>query len=284
MLKNIKRILLSSIFILLIVVLQSNAQVKVGILPRMAPAELTKMFSPLVQHLSTEMGQQIELVIPKDFDTYMQMLKDGKFDYAYANPNVYVEARNSLGASVEPLVLAVETGSGKSFTGCFLVKKGGNVKSISDFKGKKFIFVDEKSAGGYLSQVTTLVNSNIFKKDITILPFAKKHTNVALAVQNGVANVGGIRTADFETIKSQVSIPDVVILSETTEIPNWPLFKLPNSKPEITTKLQAALLKLAPKSPTATTVLKSAKLDGFVSSSDSDFDSMRKVGEAKNKF
>lgn len=283
MLKIIKRTLFLGL-LSAVTALPINAQVKVGILPRLAPSVMTKMFSPLVEQLSTELGQKVEIVIPKDFSTFMQMLKDGKFDYAYANPNVYVEARNLLGNKVEPLVLAVETGSGKTFTGCFLVKKGSSVKSVADFKGKKLIFVDEKSAGGYLTQVTTMVKSNIHKKDITLLPFAKKHTNVALAVQNGAADVGGIRTADFEKIQKQVNIPDVVILSETQAIPNWPLFNLPNSNPQVTEKLKAALLKLVPKSSKATSVLKDAKLDGFVETSDSDFDSMREVSTAKDKF
>lgn len=273
-----------AVLILFVFAMSIHAQVKVGILPRLAPSEMTKMFNPLVEYLSAELGQKVELVIPKDFETFTQMLKEGKFDYAYANPNVYVEARKTLGKDVEPIVLAVETGTGKTFTGCFLVKKGSPIKSVVDFKGKKLIFVDQKSAGGYLSQVTTMVKSNIHKKDITLLPFALKHTNVALAVQNGAADVGGIRTADFETIKKQANVPDVVILSESEDIPNWPLFKLPNSKPQVTDKLKAVLLKLAPKSAKASSILKDAKLDGFVSSTDADFNAMRKVAEALNQF
>ncbi|MBN1302612.1 MAG: phosphate/phosphite/phosphonate ABC transporter substrate-binding protein [Melioribacteraceae bacterium] len=273
-----------SVIIILLFASSMQAQIKVGILPRLSASEMTEMFKPLVSHLSAELGQEVEMVIPKDFDTYMKMLKSGEFDYAYANPNVYVEAKNSLGEGVEPLVLAVETGSGKTFSGCFLVKKGSPLKSVSDFKGKKMIFVDEKSAGGYLTQVTELVKAGILKKDIKLLPFAKKHTNVALAVQNGVADVGGIRTQDFDKIKNTVNIPDVIILTETVAIPNWPLFKLPKARQEINNKMKEALLKLQPGAAKSISVLKSAKLDGFVETSDSDFDSMREVAKAKAEF
>ncbi|MFZ1288836.1 MAG: phosphate/phosphite/phosphonate ABC transporter substrate-binding protein [Melioribacteraceae bacterium] len=284
MFKSIRNTIVSSFIVILFISCNTFAQVKVGILPRLSPAELTKMFNPLVEYASAEIGQKIELVIPKDFETFNQMIKEGKFDYAYANPNIYIDARASLGNKVEPLVLSVETGSGKSFTGCFLVKKGSSIKSVSDFKGKKMIFVDQKSAGGYISQAATLVNCNIHKKDITLLPFALKHTNVALAVQNGAADIGGIRTADYDKIKNQVNIPDVVILSESEQMPNWPFFKLPNSKDDVTEKLKAALIKLAPKSAKSNSVLKDAKLDGFVPTSDVDFDGMRKVAELLKKF
>ncbi len=259
-------------------------QVKLGILPRLAPSELTKMFSPLAAHLGKALGQPVELVIPKDFDTFTSMMKEGRFDYAYANPNVYSDARALLGPGVEPLAIAVEGESGKTFTGCFLVKKGSPIKKVQDFKGKKLIFVDENSAGGYLSQVYTMKLAGLSKKDITILPFAKKHTNVALAVQNGAADVGGIRTADFEKIKSQVNIPDVVVLSESAAMPNWPFFSLPNSKKDVTAKIKKAVLDLKPNSADAKTVLTDAKLNGFLPATDLEFDSMRKISGAATQF
>ncbi len=278
------RVVFLLVVILTILVLPIHGQVKIGILPRLAPTELTKMFTPLANHLSKVIGQQIELVIPKDFDTFNQMMKEGKFDYAYANPNVYSDARASLGTSVEPLAIAVEAGTGKTFTGCFLIKKGSPIKNINDFKNKKIIFVDENSAGGFLSQIYTMKQGGLSKKDVTILPFAKKHTNVALAVQNGSADIGGIRTADFEKIKLQVSIPDVQILSESVAMPNWPFFSLPNSKKDITEKIKKAVLNIKPNSPESSSLLNEAKLNGFLPTSDSDFNLMRKISKAANSF
>lgn len=281
--KKTVNMLFISIMIVSLLALPIKAQVKVGVLPRLAPTELTKMFSPLANYISKQIGEKIELVIPKDFDTFNQMMKDGKFDYAYANPNVYVEARTALGAAVEPIAIAVES-SGKTFTGCFLVKKGSPIKKVADFKGKKLIFVDQNSAGGYLSQLFTMKQEGLSKKDVTILPFAKKHTNVALAVQNGSADVGGIRTMDFELIKSQVNISDVQILSESAAIPNWPFFTLPNSKKDLTEKIKKAILNLKPNSSEASSVLNEAKITGFTPASDADFKLMRKISEVEKTF
>jgi phosphonate transport system substrate-binding protein len=273
----IKFISISILFLL--PVFSASGQIKIGILPRLSATELNKMFNPLCEYLSKELGEKVVLVVPKDFDTFVQMVNNGDFDYAFSNPNVYVEAKTSLGKAVEPLAIAVEKGTGKTFTGCFLVKKGSSIKKISDFKNKKMIFVDSKSAGGYLSQVYTMQQNSVSTKDVTVLPFAKKHTNVALAVQNGVADIGGIRTADFDKIKTQVNIPDVQILMESAAIPNWPLFTLQNSKKDISNKIKEALIKLKPKSSLASSTVDSAGLDGFVPCSDSDFDSMRKISE-----
>lgn len=271
-------------FIFLVITLPLQAQVKIGILPRLAPAELTKMFTPFADYLSKEIGEKVVLVIPKDFDTFNQMMKEGKFDYAFANPNIYTDARKQIGNAIEPLAIAIETGTGKTFTGCFLVKKGTTIKSVKDFKGKKLIFVDENSAGGYLSQAYTIKQAGLSKKDITLLPFAKKHTNVALAVQNGTADVGGIRTADFKKLKTLVSIPDVEILSESASMPNWPFYSLPNSKKEMTEKIKNMILSLKPNSALSKSTLSEAKIDGFVPATDADFDAMRKVSDAANSF
>jgi phosphonate transport system substrate-binding protein len=276
--------LLAAVLLSTVVALPLAGQVKVGILPRLSTSELTKMFSPLAARLGKALGEPVELVIPKDFDAFNAMMKEGKFDYAYANPNVYSEACAVLGPGIAPLAIAVEGEGGKTFTGCFLVKKGSPITKIQDFKNKKMVFVDENSAGGYLSQVYMMQKSGLSKKDVTILPFAKKHTNVALAVQSGAADVGGIRTADFEKIKSQVKIPDVVILSETTEMPNWPFFNLPTAKKELTAKIKQALLELKPNSSEAKAVLNEAKLNGFLPASDLDFDLMRKISGSANSF
>lgn len=280
---KMKTLAVSLLMFAIFLALPVQSQVKIGILPRLAPTELTKMFTPFANHLGKQIGQPVELVIPKDFDTFNQMMKDGKFDYAYANPNIYSDARKSIGSAVEPLAVAVEGGS-KTFTGCFLVKKGSPIKKISDFKGKKLIFVDENSAGGYLSQAYTIKQTGLTKKEFTLLPFAKKHTNVALAVQNGSADVGGIRTADFEKIKGEVNIPDVQILSESVAMPNWPLFSLPNSKKDITEKIKKAVLDLKPNSSEAKAVLNDAKLNGFLPATDADFNLMRKISESANSF
>lgn len=258
----------------------TTAQIRVGILPRLAATELNKMFTPLADYLSKETGTQVVIVIPKDFAAFAEMERTKQFDYSFANPNVYVEARNALGASVEPLAIAVEAGTGKTFTGCFLVRKGSPIKSLGDLKGHKGIFVDEQSAGGYLSQVVTMKNAGVSRKDITILPFAKKHTNVALAIQNGAADFGGIRTADFATIRTQVAIPDVVILSESQAIPNWPFYALPGADKGATEKIRKALLdaKAHPE------VLKGAKIDAFVPATDGDFDILRQMAKAAKEF
>lgn len=261
----------------------AQAQVKIGILPRLSTSELLKMFTPLANQLEKQIGQKVELVIPKDFATYYEMLKKGQFDYCYSNPNVYIMARSELGSGVEPMVIAVESGTGKTFTGCFLVKKGSPIKKISDIKGKKILFVDEKSAGAYMSQLYTLKKSGMTKKDFSILPFAKKHTNVAIAIQNGAADVGGIRTADFKKIQSDVNIPDVVILSESEAIPNWPFYSLPHSKKETTAKVKKALLEIS-QNAALRGVLKDANLDGLVTATDADFNVMRKVSDAVKAF
>ncbi len=259
----------------------AEAQIKLGILPRLTASEMTKMFAPLAAQLEKELGQPVQIVVPKDFDTFMAMAKAGQFDLAFANPSVYVELRAAL--AVEPLALAVETGTGKDFTGCFLVKKGSPIKSVADLKGKKVIFVDARLAGGYQVEVLSMQKTGLTHSDLTVLPFANKHTNVALAVQNGVADAGGIRTADFAKIKGLVSVPDVVVLTETPSIPNWPVFAFKKVPADVVARARKALLGMAPKS-AAAGILKGAALDGFAATTDADFEAVREMTKAVKAF
>ena len=93
----------------------------------------------------------------------------------------------------------------------------------------------------------------------------------------------GIRTADFKKIQADVNIPDVVILSESEAIPNWPFYSLPSAKKETTAKVKKALLEIS-QNAALRGVLKDANLDGLVTATDADFNIMRKVSDAVKAF
>src|SRR3990170_910548 len=58
----------------------ASAEIKFGVLPRLSAVEMHAMFSPLADYLSKEVGEKVTLVVPKDFDAYKAMVKDGQID------------------------------------------------------------------------------------------------------------------------------------------------------------------------------------------------------------
>jgi phosphonate transport system substrate-binding protein len=116
-------------------------------------------------------------------------------------------------------------------------------------------------------------------KDITVLPFAKKHENVTQAVLNRTADAGGIREDELEKVKDKIDISQIRILGYTDYFPNWPVFAMGKLKPELTARIKAALLKLKPNDPQNEKILGPARLTGFIPVSDKEYDDLRKAAK-----
>jgi phosphonate transport system substrate-binding protein len=151
---------------------------------------------------------------------------------------------------------------------------------VQDLKGKKLIFVEKDSAAGYVFQMLTLSKAGLnVQKDFTILPFAKKHDNVAMAVFNKAADAGGIREDDLEKMKDKVDLSQIKVVAFTDYYPNWPFFATPNLDKGKAAKIKAALLKLKPGDPQSIKVVDAAKLVGFAPVSDKEYDQLRTAAQ-----
>jgi phosphonate transport system substrate-binding protein len=253
----------------------AGAEIKFGILPRLSAVEMSRMFSPLAEYLTKETGEKVALVIPKDFDSFKNMVKAGQVDIAFANPLVYVELRKA--ANLEPLALSSEPKSGTRFRGIIITRKDSGIEKLQDLKGKKLSFVDKDSAAGYIFQMLLLSRAGLEKKDFVLLPFAKKQDNVTMAVFNKAADAGGIREDDLDKMKDKVDLSQLKIIGYTDYFPNWPVFASPKLDKAAKAKIRAALLKLKPNDPLSDAVLGAARLTGFAPVADKDYDNLRKA-------
>jgi ABC-type phosphate/phosphonate transport system substrate-binding protein len=77
------------------------AEIRFGTLPRFSATELQTMFAPLADYLARETGEKVTLVIPKDFDAFRDEVKAGHMDVGFANPLIYVQAKEKT--NIEPL-------------------------------------------------------------------------------------------------------------------------------------------------------------------------------------
>ncbi len=258
---------------------RAQAEVRLGILPRLSAVELYDMFSPLALYLSKETGEKVSLVIPRNFDAFKAAVRAGQIDVGFANPLIYVQLKKEV--LLDPLALASEVKAGPRFRGIIIARKDSTIRSIHDLKGKRLMFVDKNSAAGYVFQMMALSSAGLdVKKDFIMLPFAKTHDVVVKAVFNGAAEAGGLREDDLEKLKGSLDLSKIRIVAYTDYYPNWPLFAAPTLRKEFSEKLRTALLKLKPGSTRARQILGPAQLTGFVPVSDHDYDWLRQAAIA----
>jgi phosphonate transport system substrate-binding protein len=254
------------------------AEIKMGTVPRLSVQELQKMYAPLMEYLSKETGEKVSLVVPKDFPAFKEAVKAGQMDIGFANPLIYVEAKEK--ANIEPIALSSEIKSGTRLRGIIIVRKDSGIMSLQDLKEKKFVFMDKDSPAGYLFQILLLNKAGFdTKKDITVLPFVKRHDKVVASVLDKTADAGGIREDELDKVKDKLDVSQIRIVGYTDYFPNWPFFALPNLKSDTAAKIKSALLKLKPNDPKNETILGPARLTGFISISDKEYDDLRKAAK-----
>jgi phosphonate transport system substrate-binding protein len=105
--------------------------------------------------------------------------------------------------------------------------------------------------------------------------FVGAHDAVAMAVQNGHAQAGGLSKPIFETLveRGLINPSKVKVIGESKPFPQYPWTMRSDLKPELKQKIRAAFLGL--KDPE---VLKPFKADGFGPMSDKDYDVVRELG------
>lgn len=266
--------------IVLLPVVSFAAELKFGLLPRLAEKEMKEGFDPLVKYLEKELGEKVTLVIPKDFDTWTKDAKAGAYDIGYTNPYLYVLVKKDV-KSAEPLVIASEPEIGKELRGTIIVKKESPLKSAKDLKGRTVAATDPGSAGAYLVQMLMLQKEGVKKADLKIT-FEKKRDPVADAVLSGKADAGFIRDDDLEKLKAGGD--KFRKLGVSDPIPNWPIFVAKKMDPSLAAKLKAALLKLKPGDLKSIAVVAPAKIDGFVATSDKEFSVMIEAAKAAGVY
>lgn len=276
-----KNVVLFLLLALLLIPLSSfGAELKFGLLPRLAEKEMVEGFTPLVKHLEKELGVKVTLVVPKDFDTWTKDAKAGAYDIAYTNPFLYVLVKKAV-KEAEPLAIASEPDSGKQLLGTIIVKKDSAIKSIKDLKGKTVAATDPGSAGAYLVQMLMLQKDSVKKDDVKII-FEKKRDPVADAVLAGKADAGFIRDDDVEKLKAGAD--KFRKLGVSDPIPNWTILIAKKMDPAMAKKIKDVLLKLKPGDLKSLAVLAPAKIDGFVPTSDKEFAVMIEAAKAAGAY
>jgi phosphonate transport system substrate-binding protein len=254
------------------------AEIRFGILPRLSAMELHTMFEPLANYLTKETGEKVSIVITKDFDAFKAAVRAGQVDLAFANPLIYVQLKKET--TLDVLALSAEKKAGTKFRGIIIARKDSGIEKAQDLRGKKLIFVEKDSAAGYIFQMLLLSRAGLnVHKDFTTLPFAKKHDNVTMAVFNKAADAGGIREDDLDKMKDKIDVSQIKIVAYTDYFPNWPVFATPRLNKDAGAKIRSALLKLKPNDAESEKILSAAKLAGFTTVSDKDYDQLRQAAK-----
>src|SRR5258708_23285866 len=123
-----------------------NKPVSVGMIPDAGATQVSiQEKAPLRDYLARQMGANVNLVIPTNYNATVEALGNSSLDFAYLGGLTYVKAHQMYG--VAPLV---QRAADKQFHSLFIAHAGSAIGKATDLKGRTFAFGDINSTSGHL--------------------------------------------------------------------------------------------------------------------------------------
>ncbi len=244
--------------------------VKVAVLPLYSPITMYERYEPLMRYLSRETGREFKLVIPRDFEDFMSLVKAGAVEFSYQNPYVYAllsrrVPMRALLTTVSPSEKDVEDG----FRGVIITRDDSKIRDVGQLRHKNVLIVSRKSAGGFLSQRLFLAQAGIDAEGDLVLLEAKRHEGVILGVYRGEAAAGFVRESALQELKDEIDMKRIRVLARATSLPDWPFAIRGRVSPALAASVKRLLLGLG-----GGELLRAAKIERFRLAEAGEFESL----------
>jgi phosphate/phosphite/phosphonate ABC transporter binding protein len=251
-----------------------------GITPVLGQSTMETDFDPLMAYLSQALGEKVVLYVAKDYGDLRTQMESGAVDIGSFSPFSYVDAVR--GGKVRIIAQSLIEGAA-SYRGVIVVRRDSGLQNVADLRGKRFAYVDPKSASGYVYPRAMLIARGIDPDHFfqTIF-FAGDHNRVIAAVLDGRADAGAVYDGSLRIAKAAgVPTDDLAILLSTEPIPHDAIAVRIGLDAGLAGRIQTALVKIAESEMGRRVITGNKKgLTGFVAATDSQFDVVRQTARA----
>ncbi len=248
---------------------------KLSRIPHISQEATRQENEPLAAYLSTRLGQQVVLDIPKDYDAVIGQLARGEVDIAILAPLSYVVAKKRMPELVLVAQLVAE-GSGQYWS-YIVTAADGPIKTLPELAGKSFAFVDRRSTSGYLLPLGMLHAAGVKTGPAS---FVGSHPDVVDLVLKHKVDAGAIASTTFGHMRDANLKERLRILAKSDTVPFDAVVVQPNLAKDVVALLRTTLLELSTRTNEGRAVLQGHTLsNGFVEATDSAYDGVRRTVE-----
>lgn len=264
-----------------IVAAKSEKAITYAYLPQYSHAVSFKRHRKLLEYLRRRTGLPLKQIFPDTFQEHVNMVARGRIDISFSNPIVYIRLAQE-GAFA--FARTVELSGEPFFRGQIICRKDNpTIRKLEDVRGKSWIAVDPKSAGGYIFPLGYFLEHGIHKDDFSTIEFAPgpggKQEKVVLAVNAGAYDIGTIRKGTLDVVAEKTDIEQIRVLGETRPYPGWVYAARKDLDPAIVKAIGQAMFHLNPQIPAEAEILKNAEIQRIIPARDEDYDPVRALAK-----
>jgi len=236
--------------------------VKIGVLAHRGKKHCMRVWKPTAAYLENSLKNYRFRIVPLDFDEIHPAVEKGNVDFILANCYFYVQLESLYGTSrLATIKNSRSMGVFTEFGGViFTLKNRNDINNYRDLRGKRFAAVKESSFGGWISGLRELKERGVDPyRDFSNLSFAGTHDGVVMAVAQGKADAGTVRTDTLESmaIEGKIDLKDfkalhihrggnshLPFLHSTRKYPEWPFAKVKHTDDLLAEKVAVKLIEM----------------------------------------
>lgn len=244
---------------------------RVALLPDENASTIIKNNQELKHYLEKRLQKKVELVVTTDYSSMIEAMRFGRLELAYFGALSYTLAKSK--ADIEAFASLLKGGT-TTYHGVIISNIKANINTLEDIAGKNMAFGDIASTSSHLIPRAELLAKGLEINRDYKPHYLGAHDAVAIAVQNGHAQAGGLSQPIFESLVERgiIDLKKVKVVAVSEPYPNYPWSMQSNLKPDLKEKIKKAFLEMNdPK------ILKHFKANGFGKVTDADFDIIRKT-------
>jgi phosphate/phosphite/phosphonate ABC transporter binding protein len=230
-------------------------------------------WKPTADYLTEKLGKPFTVLALTDKDLTAGV-KDGKIDFFFSNPSIYIQMKEQNKAeAVATTAKVVKSQRTDQVASSILVRKDSPITKLSDFKGKDFMTRAKSSFAGWLIVKRLFLEKGIDPdRDFKSIRETQSVQHVVYAVLNGAVDGGAVIAGTLEEMArdGKVSMDDFRVinkfsddfpLAHSTQLyPEFPMVAAAHTSPELREQVAGALEALTPTDPAST----AAQIGGWV--------------------
>jgi len=235
-----------------------------GVIPQQAAKKIHDTWTPFTTYIKQQTNYPFYIYGSPDIPTFENRLFTGKFDLAYVNPRLFLEAAKHVGY----LPLAKE--GDKQLKGIIVVAKDSPYKTIKDLMNARFVSPKNAFAASALTRLNLQSQGMLVSNR-----FVKTHTQgYALVVKGAVDAAGGV-SRTFESLAPEIK-SKLRVLWESDGVNPHALIIHPRVNAKVKERILDAILDFKTQ-PEGRLFYEGLKMNPFIPAESSDWDDVRKL-------
>jgi phosphonate transport system substrate-binding protein len=236
-----------------------------------------------VEYLEEELAMPVSVTDRGTYQEFNELLAKGDLDIAFVCGGPYVEGQQDF--DLELLVIPESISGETVYYSDLIVPRDSSAQSLEDLRGKRFAFTDPQSNSGKLVPTYLLAQKNKTPEEFFgEIIYTYAHDKSIYAVMEKTVDGASVDSLIYDYLAGKdpevAAQTKVIARSEPFGIP--PVVVRPDIPKGLRAKLRTALLHMD-KNPKGLQILKGMKIQRFVESDDSAYDSIRRIREFTQK-